>query len=1200
LGTEHDSHIIHGECCGAVPEPWRKYGSVRFLALPAAIFSNCHNGYQVEDSLAMTEASVPFGRYRLLSLLGKGGMAEVYRAILPGPMGFAKEVAVKRIDPRLTEDEQFVQALVNEARIGGELRHPHLVEVYEFDRIGEQYYMSMQYVDGWTLQDVLRLCRARKTPMPLSVAVATAIPICEGLHYAHTAHSRSGQPLNLVHRDLKPANVMLSRNGDILVMDFGIAKADTNMFHNTTAGMSKGTPLYMSPEQVKGDPLDRRSDLFALGSLLYEMVSPKPCFYGKDLLSILHRIATTKPAEVAARLPDEARLLEPIVTLCLAQDPEARYQSAREIRLALTQLQREIPDGPSLSDWLDELAEGLPAQRETGDFGSAHTPAPMASQPHQADAIETLVGDLQPQSGGAAGGTAAEAVAVLPETNLRPPPDSFVGREDELEELAAQLVTGSARLVTVLGPGGTGKTRLATHFGLRHQRDFPGGVWRCDLTESRTMEGLISAVGQGLGLALAGKDPLEQLTHAIRGRGQVLLLLDTFEQLVDLAGGSVGGWLQAAPEARFLVTSRRRLSIQGEMTLALAPLSTDDAVQLFEDRAKMVQVSFEVSDANRSVVRRIVQQLDCLSLAIELAAARIRMLPPERLLERLSERFKLLRGGRRDMSGRQATLKSAIRWSWDLLQPWEKLALAQCSVFRGGFTLESAEEVLDLDAWAEAPWIMDNVEALVDHSLVRVDEPRPGVMRFSLYESVREFAAEMMAEKGAVPAADADSQTGAAASWGLRQRHALHYAHLGTQEHLDSLDRHGGVQRRAELELELENLVAGAAGAIATGEPDAAANCALGATNILNVTGPCDEGVAVTGRVLGLAGLDSGQRARVLRMRGELLRTLGRIEEATADFTAALELARAAGDLRAQGSALYGLGLAQSASAHLDDALASFEESLARLQEVGDRGLQGIAYGSLGLNHAARGNMTLALEHYAAALAIHRQEGNHRCVGIVLGNEALIHKEQGRLQSALDTLEEALAIHREVGNRRFEGIVLGNMGWVCRELGLWERAMECCTEALTLHRQVGDRRFEGIVLGHLGDLWWERGRLGKSQERLAQAIEILDQCFTGAAGFFRGSLAIIEAHRGNFDAARQLLARGDEQLRGVLMAQLGVLLCKRTEVEHLAGDGDTARAALDEAEALSIELEAGADSELGRYLEKLRPLLAEAPAGASQ
>jgi len=1154
----------------------------------------------VEDSLAMTDTSIPFGRYRLLSLLGKGGMAEVYRAVLPGPMGFAKEVAVKRIDPRLTEDEQFVQALVNEARIGGELRHPRLVEVYEFDRIGEQYYMSMQYVDGWTLQDVLRLCRARKTPMPLSVAVATAIPICEGLHYAHTAVSRSGQPLNLVHRDLKPANVMLSRSGDILVMDFGIAKADTNMFHNTNAGMSKGTPLYMSPEQVKGDPLDRRSDLFALGSLLYEMVSPQPCFHGKELLSILHRIATAEPAEIAARLPDEARLLEEIVTRCLAQDPELRYQSAREVRLALLQLQREIQDGPTLSNWLDELAEALPAVRDTGDFGSAHTPAAIPSQPRGSDDIKTMVGDLNPQSEDTAQDESTRPLDALPETNLRSPPDSFVGRESELEELAAQLVSGSARLVTILGPGGTGKTRLATHFGLRHQADFPGGVWRCDLTESRTMEGLISAVGQGLGLALAGKDPLEQLTHAIRGRGPVLLLLDTFEQLVHLADASIGGWLQAAPEARFLVTSRRRLSIQGEQALPLAPLSTDDAVQLFEDRAKVVQVSFQVNEANRSVVRKIVEQLDCLSLAIELAAARTRMLPPERLLERLSERFKLLRGGRRDMSGRQATLKSAIRWSWDLLESWERLALAQCSVFRGGFMLESAEEVLELDAWPDAPWIMDNVEALVDHSLVRVDEPRPGVTRFSLYESVREFAAEMMAEEGAVSAADADSQTGAAANAQLQRRHALHYAHFGSQEHLANLDRHGGVQLRAELEQELENLVAAVTGAVAAGEPEAAARCALGATNVLNVTGPCDEGVAITGRVLELAGLGSAERGGLLRMRGELLRTLGRIDEATADFSAALELARARGDFRAQGSAMYGLGLAQSSAAHLDEALKSFEHSLALLEEVGDRGLQGIAYGSLGLNHAARGNMTLALEHYSAALAIHRQEGNYRCVGIVLGNEALIHKEQGRLQSALDTLEEALAIHREVGNRRFEGIVLGNMGWVCRELGLWDRAMECCTAALTLHRQVGDRRFEGIVLGHLGDLWWERGRLGKSQERLTQAIDILDQCFTGAAGFFRGSLAIIEAHQGNFEGARQLLARGDEQLRGVLMAQLAVLLCKRAEVEHLAGDGDTAQAALDEVEVLSVELNAGTDSELGRYLEKLRPLLAEASAGPAR
>jgi len=239
-------------------------------------------------------------------------MATVFRAVLPGPMGFEKEVAVKTLDREVTQNRAYLEALINEARLGGDLRHRNLVEVYEFDEVAGQYFIAMEYIDGWTLQQLLRFVRSQGRELPMSVALAIASQLCEGLHYAHTAVRRSGEAINLVHRDLKPANVMISRFGEVRVMDFGVAKADTNPYQTEDIGSTKGSPLYMSPEQVGGLPLDGRSDLFSLGSVLFETVTLEPCFEGNNLMAVLHSIAQSDPQDVVSRLPTRAGTLRPI------------------------------------------------------------------------------------------------------------------------------------------------------------------------------------------------------------------------------------------------------------------------------------------------------------------------------------------------------------------------------------------------------------------------------------------------------------------------------------------------------------------------------------------------------------------------------------------------------------------------------------------------------------------------------------------------------------------------------------------------------------------------------------------------------------------------------------------------------------------------------------------------------------------------
>ncbi len=320
---------------------------------------------------------VPFGRYRLLNLLGEGGMAKVFRAILSGPLGFEKEVAVKRIDSKLTEDERVVKALINEARLGGQLRHKNIVEIYEFNQVDGNYFMAMEYVDGWTLDAVLRSCRANGEKLPGSIVAEMLISVCRGLEYAHTLVSKDGQPLNLVHRDLKPGNIIVSREGDVKIMDFGIAKADTNLYKTTAADVTKGTPIYMSPEQVTGGKLDQRSDLFSMGSILHELTTLQVPFVGDNLLAIMHAILNADIAEARERVKKRLPAMEPILVKCMARNPEERFSSAREVEKALRSVMRDLPPGPTLLEWVEDFAANLPAATATGEFGPDGAPIPQ-------------------------------------------------------------------------------------------------------------------------------------------------------------------------------------------------------------------------------------------------------------------------------------------------------------------------------------------------------------------------------------------------------------------------------------------------------------------------------------------------------------------------------------------------------------------------------------------------------------------------------------------------------------------------------------------------------------------------------------------------------------------------------------------------------------------------------------------------------
>lgn len=514
--------------------------------------------------------------------------------------------------------------------------------------------------------------------------------------------------------------------------------------------------------------------------------------------------------------------------------------------------------------------------------------------------------------------------------NLVPERDAFVGRQAELRRLAEQLEAGT-RLLTVLGPGGTGKTRLVRRYAMAWLGEWPGGVYFCDLSEARDLEGIHFAVALALGVPLSKGDVGLQLGHAIAGRGRCLVILDNFEQVQPHAPASVGHWLDHVVQARFIVTSRERLHLAGEVVAALDPLAlADDAIALFAARARAQQQDFVIVAGNRGAVAEIVRQLDGLPLAIELAAARVRVMSPAQMVLRMKDRFTLLAGAR-GVAARQSTLRAAIDWSWDLLAPWEQAALAQCSVFDGGFTLEAAEALVALRAWPEAPLVLDAIQSLVDKSPLRAWLPKTaGRLHisepyFGMNLSIHEYASQKLRAFGDQAATDAE------------QRHGSHFARFGSDQALDGLVRHGAIAKRQVLALELDDLVNACRRAIQRGQSELSAACFLAAWPVFESQGPFNPAATMGQQVAELEGLAPHRRALVQIAVGHALRAQGKIDASNAMLAQALAVAGQSSDRRAEAHALRHLATAQHRDGRTDEANRTFDAAVALHEALKDR-----------------------------------------------------------------------------------------------------------------------------------------------------------------------------------------------------------------------------------------------------------------------
>ena len=820
-------------------------------------------------------------------------------------------------------------------------------------------------------------------------------------------------------------------------------------------------------------------------------------------------------------------------------------------------------------------------------------------------------------------------VAALAEGVLRPPPDTakvhrvvhtdggwrpvrevennlpvervqFFGRKRELRRIADHYETG-ARLVTLAGPGGTGKTHLAARYGHTWLGDWPGGVWFCDLAEARGELDVVRTVGTVLQVPLETGDPIATLAEALAHRGRMLLILDNFEQIVDVAASTLAVWLDKAPNVSWLVTSRQRLDIRGERLVVvdplplpeesdgLATLQENPSVGLFVARAQAVQPRFRFDDKVAADVVRLVRLLDGLPLAIELAAARVRVLPPKRILHRMNRRFDLLRGQRGRGQGRQATLKGTIDWSWDLLAPHERAALAQCSVFEGGFDLEAAEAVIDLSPWPDAPWPMDTVESLVDQSLVRAIPLPDGETRFGLFRSIHDYARDKLTDPSAIRDAEGEPVGGAEALEEASIRHAGHYARWGELEELDQLHTHGAEDARKRLSADLDNLVAASRNALRLDDGETAGLAALGALALLESTGPFSLAEQLAMRVLD-ADLSEMLAVRVRLELGVVLNRSGQADPASEHFGVALDTARRAREPKLEAHALLGLASSHLHRGQLEEAEASLRQALERLRRAPDDTVESAVLRELAHVVGIRGGrFDEGAKAAQRALRIQERAGNVAGEASTYSYLGAIHAIQGQFDAGIEAYEKSRDLAQQVGDRRTAGLSQGMLASIYSLTKRYDEAAAAFREAIRIQSSIGDRVHEAMHVANYGHLLKLLDRLDESIRWFERAIDLArDIGNPYSEGQSLGTLGELRAEQGQLGEALVTLQEGEARLREAGdPTELGKLLCKLAHVHLRLDDSTTASTLLDEVRTIAEELQVGENSELATRLRTL-------------
>jgi len=631
--------------------------------------------------------------------------------------------------------------------------------------------------------------------------------------------------------------------------------------------------------------------------------------------------------------------------------------------------------------------------------------------------------------------------------------NELIGRERELAVLTTLLNDAPVRLVTLLGPGGTGKSRLGLELATAVQPDFPEGVVFVPLAPLRDPLLVVPAIASALGVRETSERPLHELLVDRLSDGQSLLVLDNFEQLLP-AAGHIAELLTRTRHLKVLVTSRAPLRISGEHEYPVEPLTLptldplpplaevreNPAVRLFVDRARAVVPDFDATEQHTTAVAAICHRLDGLPLAIELAAVRSRVLSPLAILTRLDARLRLLTGGPRDVPTKQQTLRGSIEWSYELLAPEERDLFARLSVFRGGSGLDAVEAVCTPDA-ADPLDMLDRVDSLVSQSLLQRRRAANGAFRFVMLETIHDYAEELL---DGLP------------DGSVRRRHAEFFASLAETaepcltggEQLDWLTR---------LNSENDNLRAALAWSCGPdGDTGVAMRLAAALGHYWEMSGSLSEGRRWFETVLAGGQATAPElRLRVLSGAATIAFGEGDHDRATQLHEDALHLAREVGDEPAEAFALMALGAQLLDRQCYDQAEELCEKARVLALRVGELRTAGLSRHNIAEIEFHRGHYAQAVDRYQDSLRIFRELGDQWAVVASLHGLAVTVLRQGDLRSAAKALRECLRLASEVGENYWLAESLEGLAVVAEGSRQPDRAARLLGAADTLRRRIG-------------------------------------------------------------------------------------------------------------------------------------------------